>query len=272
MKQTSRELTLALITIIAITMLYLFAAYALGGIPAARSFFGHSLGILGFLLMLMTETLYSRRKRSRSARWGKMSQWLQFHIFTGLVGPYLVFLHTSFEFNGLAGIVMLLTALIVLSGFIGRYIYTAVPRTVDGAALESADIEQEITRTEAEINLWLETRPETGILLRPLIQAAGAAPRGAASLIFFRTPQAWAARLRWRAIRRQLDNAPLDQVRKLENILDRRRNLSRQVASLSMARQMLGLWHTIHVPIGVALFTTATIHIAAAIYYATLLR
>jgi hypothetical protein len=34
----------------------------------------------------------------------------------------------------------------------------------------------------------------------------------------------------------------------------------------------MSLWHAIHVPIGVVLFTTAFIHVGAAIYYATLLH
>ena len=49
-----------------------------------------------------------------------MARWLEFHIFTGIVGPYLVLLHTSWKFNGLAGVVMLLTGVIVLSGFIRK--------------------------------------------------------------------------------------------------------------------------------------------------------
>ena len=101
MRQTNRELWMALIAIAFITLIYLLMINQLGGIPVASGFYGHSMGILGFILMLMTETLYSIRKRSRSARWGKMSSWLQFHIFTGLVGPYMVLLHTSWKFNGL---------------------------------------------------------------------------------------------------------------------------------------------------------------------------
>jgi hypothetical protein len=131
--------------------------------------------------------LYSIRKRSRSARWGRMSSWLQFHIFTGLVGPYLVLLHSSWKFNGLAGATTLLTAIIVVSGFIGRYIYTRIPRNLDG-------IEQE---------------------------------------------------------------SPLGGV---------------QAAALVRARRLLAIWHTVHIPIGVALFASAFIHIGAALYYATLLR
>jgi hypothetical protein len=34
----------------------------------------------------------------------------------------------------------------------------------------------------------------------------------------------------------------------------------------------MAIWHTLHVPIGLALFVAALIHIGAAIYYATLLR
>ena len=137
--------------------------------------------------MLMTEMLYSIRKRSRSARWGTMAGWLQFHIFTGLVGPYMVLLHTSWKFNGLAGATTALTIIIVVSGFVGRYIYTRIPRSLDGLELAS-----------------------TGSQL--------------------------------------------------------------QAAALARTRKALALWHAIHIPIGVALFTAAFIHIGAALYYATLLR
>ncbi|HEY5574354.1 MAG TPA: hypothetical protein VIK64_15135 [Anaerolineales bacterium] len=158
MQQSNRELWLAFIAVLLISIFYLFVVITLGGIPAASEFFGHSLGILGFLLMLMTETVYSLRKRSRSARWGRMASWLQFHIFTGLVGPYLVLLHSSWKFNGLAGIVMLLTGIIVASGFIGRYIYTAVPRTADGLAVEAKELENEIRNSEAELQKRMDPK------------------------------------------------------------------------------------------------------------------
>ncbi len=159
----NRELWLAFIAIAAITLLYGFMVAMLGGIPPAREFFGHSLGIIGFILMLMTETLYTLRKRSRRAGWGRMSSWLDFHIFTGLVGPYLVLLHTSWKFNGLAGIVMLLTVVIVASGFIGRYIYTAVPRTAEGAEIEAAQLERQIAEVDGELQrLMAESPAETG--------------------------------------------------------------------------------------------------------------
>jgi len=189
MTQNSRnkELLLSLLAIALITAIYAFVGWWMRAIPPAGAFFGHMLGVLGFILMLLTEILYSIRKRSNSARWGSMAAWLQFHIFTGLVGPYLVLLHTSWKFNGLAGATTLLTIIIVISGFIGRYIYTQIPRTLDGSEIET---------------------PATKF----------------------------------------------------------------QEAALTRARKLMTVWHLIHIPIGMALFTAAFIHIGAALYYATLLR
>lgn len=187
MFRDAKELWWALIASILITAFYAYALFLTGKIPAAGELFGHTLGILGFVLMIFTETLYSLRKRTRLASWGKMSEWLQFHIFTGLVGPYMVLLHTSWKFNGLAGAVTLLTVIVVLSGFIGRYIYTRIPRTAEGIEMDT-----------------------------PLGEA--------------------------------------------------------QAAARVNARRMLALWHTIHIPIGMALFTAAIVHIFGALYYATFLK
>lgn len=185
MKPGSKELWLSLVTAALITALYVMVITWTHSVPAAGSLFGHLIGILGFILMLMTEVLYSIRKRSRRARWGSMESWLQFHIFTGLVGPYMVLLHTSWKFNGLAGATTVLTIIIVISGFVGRYIYTLIPRSLDGLEISTS------------------------------------------------TPQA---------------------------------------AVLARARRLMAIWHALHIPLGIALFTAAFIHIGAALYFATLLK
>jgi hypothetical protein len=137
-------------------------------VPASAGLFGHLLGIIGFIMMLMTEILYSLRKRSRLARWGRMEFWLQFHIFTGLVGPFMVLLHTSWKFNGLAGAVTLLTILIVASGFVGRYIYTRIPRVLEGVKLESLEGEAQsaaLARTRRMLSIWYVIHIPIGITL-----------------------------------------------------------------------------------------------------------
>jgi hypothetical protein len=270
MQQSNRELWLSFIAIVAITLLYLFVVITFGAIPGASDLFGHSLGIIGFILMLITETLYTLRKRSRSARWGRMSTWLQFHIFTGLVGPYMVLLHTSWKFNGLAGMVMLFTIIIVASGFLGRYIYTSVPRNADGIEIEANDLEQQIRVIDGELQTWSATRPE---VFKDLSERLSPAPSGSQSrLVFGRAFEEWNARLRWWRESSRMDKSARGQAKQLNELLKRERVLRRQLSSIVMTRRLLGLWHAIHIPLGMVLFTTAIIHVIAAIYYATLLH
>ena len=129
----TREIWYALVAIILVTVVYLVAYRQAGTFPAAAGLVGHGIGIFGFVLMVMTESLYSIRKQLTDARWGSIASWLRAHIVTGLVGPYMVLLHTAMRFQGLAGIAMLLTLVTVVSGVVGRYVYTAVPREVEGA-------------------------------------------------------------------------------------------------------------------------------------------
>jgi hypothetical protein len=57
-------------------------------------------------------------------------------MFTGMVGPYMVLLHPAMSFHGLAGVVALLTLVVVVSGLVGRYLYASVPRVLEGPVLE----------------------------------------------------------------------------------------------------------------------------------------
>ena len=165
MLRGNRELWLAFLAMIVITGGYGLVIVLTREIPPGGDLFGHGLGIVGFTFMLMTETLYSLRKRSRSVKWGRMSAWLQFHIFTGLVGPYMVLLHSSWKFNGIAGITTLFTVIIVISGFIGRYIFTRIPRTLDGLEIEGAISQEALRQARRLLALWHAIHIPIGMVL-----------------------------------------------------------------------------------------------------------
>ncbi len=154
----------SLAAILAITAVYVLAYRQAGRFPVASSLVGHGIGILGFVLMLMTATLYTIRKRRADASWGSMEAWLRFHMVTGLVGPYMVLLHTSMRFRGLAGVTMLLTVVVVISGLVGRYIYTAVARAIEPG--EPDALERLIARYEmsgkASADLAMASAPGPG--------------------------------------------------------------------------------------------------------------
>jgi hypothetical protein len=182
----------------------------------------------------------------------------------------MVLLHSSWKFHGLAGVVMLLTVIIVASGFLGRYIYTSVPRNVDGIEIEADELEQQIRKVDSELQNWLATRPELYQSLsgRLLPQQVSSGNR----LVFGRAFEEWNARLRWWRISSRMDRKAHMQAKQLNDLLKRERNLRRQLASVALTRRLLGLWHAVHIPIGMVLFVAAFIHIIAAIYYATLLH
>lgn len=263
MRIKSIELWAALLAIVVISILYL-SVVSFSGVPAASGLLGHSIGIIGFLLMLMTEILYSLRKRYTFARWGKLQHWLSFHIFTGLVGPYLVFLHSSWKFNGLAGVLMLMTVIIVVSGFIGRYFYTAVPRSADGTLMEAEQLNQLIAQNQELLEEWREDFPELVTRVDDLFSATSTK-----SLAFGANAS---IRSRWRELEREASIESRELIRNLRLLWDRQIVLKRQLDSMAGARRMLAIWHTVHVPLGVALFTVAFIHIIGALYYATLLH
>jgi hypothetical protein len=259
------ELFIALAIVIIVTALYVVLSQ--GGIPKSSSPAGLTFGVIGFLLMLSTETLYSLRKRLSKFHLGRMSTWLKVHIVTGIVGPYLVLLHSAGKFNGLAGVLALLTIVLVASGFMGRYIYTAVPRSADGAEVAIRELEEQIAAADQQLRMLGIALPaqETTALATVPSQLGWLAVLG----------RGWLRRRqiqRWRLALPGRKDTDLAQAAWLERLLVARCRVQFQIRSLAMARRMLALWHVIHVPLGVALFTLAFIHIGAALYFSWLLQ
>lgn len=104
---------------------------------------GHGFGIIGSLLVVLGVVLYTARKRVRFlARFGKLRDWLHFHIFLCLLGPYLVLLHTTFKFGGFVAISFWSMAAVVSSGVFGRYVYSWIPKTISGGFVGAEEIRE----------------------------------------------------------------------------------------------------------------------------------
>jgi prefoldin subunit 5 len=259
------ELELSLFVVVVLSGVYI--AYEILTEPRGSHPFGHSLGIIGTLLMVMTELLYSLRKRTRLFNWaGPVRYWLSFHIFTGIVGPFLVLMHTGLQFRGLAGISMLLTVIVVSSGFIGRYLYTALPRTLTGVAASRQEIEAEIQDIQVALYQFQTQKPE---LVRQLVarlsQRAG--QDNPLLMLFGRSLYQWRYRRQLRRALRGLEQLEDSQRRQLEELLARKRELERQTAMLETARRLLRSWHILHIPIGLTLFFSVGIHVIAVLYF-----
>jgi hypothetical protein len=102
---------------------------------------GHGIGIIGSLSMILGILLYMARKRMRSlSRMGTLKHWLEFHIFLCTFGPILVLFHTAFKFGGLVAVSFWSMVAVFLSGIIGRFIYIQIPRTIEGRELSLNEV------------------------------------------------------------------------------------------------------------------------------------
>ncbi len=252
-------------------LVVVYVVYEIATIPDGGHPFGHGLGVLGALLMVMTEILYSLRKRRGWFSFWPVRHWLSFHIFTGIVGPAMVFMHTAFEFRGLAGFTFLLMALVVLSGFLGRYIYTAVPRTLAGVELDRRTLENELWQARQALMAW--SADKSGRVQALVAQEAAAAlpttDLSTLELLGHRW-QEWQEQRRIRHAVHQLNREEQARMADVEKQLRRQQRLIRQIRSLQTVRRLMGFWHTAHIPLGLTLFTAMVIHIVATIYFGAL--
>lgn len=261
----TRELELSLLMVFVLSGVYI--AYEILAEPAGGHPFGHTLGIIGTLLMLMTEVLYSLRKRTRLLNWGgPVRFWLSFHIFTGIVGPFLVLMHTGLAFRGLAGISMALTVIVVASGFVGRYFYTALPRSLAGAAASRRELNSEIQTIQAALSRFqAQKSAEVKRVVDALAQRQAQRPPW--MTLVGRSYFQWQFRRRVRKAIQHLDGIEISQRRQLEQLLNRNRELSRQMEMMETARRLMRYWHVLHIPFGLTLFFSVAVHIAATLYF-----
>ena len=259
------ELEVSLFFVIVFSGVYI--AYDILATPKGGHPFGHWLGIIGTLLMVMTETAYSLRKRTSWLNWaGPVRYWLSLHIVTGIVGPFMVLMHTGLQFRGLAGVSFFLTLLVVGSGFVGRYLYTALPRTISGVTTSRQALEREITAVSQRLAQFEVEKPER---VQQFVAELSQRPVGRNPLltVLGRSFYQWRFQRRLKRELKKMDQLAAEQKQQLSQMLTRRRDLQRQTEMLEAARRVMRIWHILHIPFGLTLFFSVALHIVAALYF-----
>ena len=235
---------------------------------------GVKLGFLG-LAMFLVIFLYPLRKRwGWLQRQGNSKHWLDFHVMLGIAAPFVIAFHSSFKFAGFAGMAFWIMVAVSLSGVIGRYLYSQIPRSLNAAELsrkESQDIQEQLASKLAQqkvipqsdlrslLHLPSPERVERWSILFALVYML--------ALDFVRPLRI--ARLRRHAIGfgetlltlggfRRTNNAALERA-----IATAREEaaLSKRILFLSRSQQVFHLWHVVHKPFSYSFALLALIHI-----------
>jgi hypothetical protein len=239
---------------------------------------GLRLGQLGFALMLLVY-LYGLRKRWLWLRMmGNTRHWLDFHILMGIAAPLLITFHSSFKFQGLAGVAFWVMWVVVMSGFVGRYFYGQIPRSLNAAELSMKELET--TQATLAARLAMQ-RFVTGRDLAPLFRIPSFEEVQRMSLVGALTKMLLldlarpfhVSRLRrkslnfWQVLLSFGGMLPIANPDLEEVIATVRRQswISMKIGFLGKAHAVFHLWHIIHRPFSYSLAVLALLHIVTAL-------
>src|SRR5262249_14343924 len=102
---------------------------------------GLRFGIVGLALMILNLGYLARKHLEFLHTLGTLRNWMAFHVFTGLIGPSLILLHSSFLLRSALGTLSFIAmSVVVVAGILGRFIYARVPRSLEGRELELQEV------------------------------------------------------------------------------------------------------------------------------------
>jgi hypothetical protein len=235
---------------------------------------GLRLGFLG-LLMFLGIFLYPLRKAwPWLGQQGSARHWLDIHVLLGITAPFIIAFHSSFKFRGFAGIAFCIMVAVSLSGVIGRYLYSQIPRRVNAAELsmkELQELQEKLARQLAQQNLL----PRAGLrsLLKLPSQERVDAMFTPFSLVYMMALDVARAfriaKLRRRAVTFSKSLSTLGGFLKtghadLEQAISLAREESataKRVLFLKRSQEVFHLWHVVHKPFSYTFALLAVIHI-----------
>jgi hypothetical protein len=235
----------------------------------SSGYIGQSAGILALLLFLFL-WLYPLRKRFRWLSFtGTLARWLNAHVLMALGLPLLVAVHAAWRFGGVIGLGFWSMMLVWLSGIVGRYIYSRIPRGRAGVELTMDEIVRRRT------TLLEQIAQQSGLDVATVEAALAPTPASQQTSV-------------WRTITRMVadDFARRAAERRLRRVWEKHRGkraanravirsvarLAREEVALAQQMRMLDAthavfryWHVLHRPVAFAALVAVLVHVVVVI-------
>ena len=231
--------------------------------------FGHGLGIVGTLLILIGVFSYIARKRYKSlARFGRLKYWLEFHIFLCTLGPIMVLFHTAFKFGGLVSISFWSMVAVVASGVIGRFIYIQIPRTIEGRELSLSEV-KEMKGNVGEVLKGAYQLDEAGMNF--LLESTKVRTRagGEGALLTRIINKYFEDRKTISTVKKILrgNNLPNDHVIRVTQLIKSEISLNNRIERLLTMQKLFKYWHVAHLPFAIIMLIIMVVHVAVTLAF-----
>ncbi len=217
----------------------------------AGSFWGGVLGVTGAALMLVP-LAYLVVKRNRKIKQSvtkhvSMRTLLTWHIYAGVLGPILVVLHSGHKYESPLGIALTaLTLLVVVSGFVGRYLMSGFGKQIKEKKALLGELQAAYERSVIEI----AAEPVAARMLKPYSSFFGRLVAG-----FFLSDSD--------DDRNHTGSPTIRLVRLAESIAD----VEYAIATHEDFKRWFGKWLKFHVVISLLLYVLMALHIWAAVHF-----
>jgi hypothetical protein len=122
---------------------------------------GYWLGVAGGVTMLFLFT-YPLRKRWRvTYNWGATKNWFVVHMVLGVLGPWLILLHSTFSVRSTNAAVALYSMIAVaLSGVVGRFLFVRLNTDLRGEKASLAGLRQALDTQQRSADVQLQQLPQ----------------------------------------------------------------------------------------------------------------
>ncbi|HEX5355575.1 MAG TPA: hypothetical protein VFW93_05135 [Aquabacterium sp.] len=278
--QVQARLRTDLLIYLAITALTLVAWWTSAqGWFTSWSQTGYWLGVAGGVSMLLLFT-YPLRKRWRvTYSWGASKYWFAAHMVLGILGPWLILLHSTFHIGSTNAAVALFSMVIVaLSGVIGRFLYVRLHADLRGEKATLASLRGAMGQEQQAADTQFQAMP--GVL--QAMQAferqtlADGANQGARHLwrLFVLPIQRKRVAQQCKAdVKKLIKQAVADKKWSKQQALTRYRSCCEQIDRYALSVQraaqfqtferLFSMWHVAHVPFVWIMVLCAIFHVVA---------
>ena len=261
------------------------------GVPNGGSWLGYTLGTIGALLILWL-LWFGIRKRRYASGSSSARGWLSAHVYLGTTLILISFLHAGFQVGwNIHTLALTLMLLVIFSGFFGVYAYLRYPslmtrnradstrtamiaeiRELDQQTLQIADkvdksihdaILSSIQQTRLGGSVWaqLNAKDDGGMALAKLKQAVSAPEQDGKS----KSGQTMVMMVDFLA--NQASDAQSEQLRRLIDLVSRKRALATRVARDIQLQALMEIWLYVHVPLSLGLLGALTAHVLSVFFY-----
>jgi hypothetical protein len=231
--------------------------------PNGGTWYGYTLGTIGFGLILWLSLLGVRKRRINPGAWS-LKAWTSAHVYLGLALAVVGTLHTGFQIgwnvHTLAYVLMLL---VIATGIYGVVVYATLPASLSANRKEMtrAQMLDALTALDRQLESAAQplARAESDLVIAALGQDVfygGALARLTGSYPGCKTA---------RALKGMGTGSEAEA--RVTALLEKRREQLTQIRGALRIRAMLEIWLFIHIPLTVALIAALTAHVISVFYY-----